>query len=784
MIKKQDIKHKRLKKIVDDYNEIHSWLEKHKERLEILKKDYQLLTIDPPYKIHFAVDFHEIYRLVFPLGAESELKKIKDSEKDDWIHHKVVSQTGRICLFYGMETSLVPVLLPPYRDELEDFLFWLKSEYKKAVEQYRIIMELKESIKTALHDEGIEFKSQDLHFELLDENYAKIIDFIKKYFFQISFLLMGGYTDGFSILKSLFTDNRIDMVSNRWSEYLGFINDEIKKIPNAWFEFISKFRKRKTDSNERERNIERANSRDILALHLIKVLNKKFKEENKKEIVLLVSDAEIFKSLLNHTLDDDIKNSSIGGVIKTLTGEETTICRTTDIFHTYLLVKKEREELRERYKQKNSANAYTVVNSVILKNVEDDLRKMKLIEEFNREIDIVIDFCNKREHTCQNQDKCIKEDYCAKTEEVIKKFQEDRKSLESLELADKFGIFTKIYKRYEEISRMDEVVKQILKLLQEDKDVSEIINKKLEDIRIQINLGFEKLTESSIIQKPEPDVLRIPRGNSFRIRTYGKEVDEVIRKIQRSIRLNDQKLFSQYFADLKSKKKELDKSKSLKYLSSSLVAAAYENYDLALYFLETGLIFEATNMPLHREFKYLEAIIYSNKKKYEKALALCKDLLKNFQDDYRFPYFCGYIILTGKDENTLDGCSYDDAVGYCREALSLLKKAGDKDEDLNLYILNNLIYGLAKIGSLQSIEEAEQYITNLEGCSSAEDDWGFQICHTIGYVYLRKAEFLKRNNEDYSKIIDKAIYYFIIADHKAYGENMIINNDLKKAREL
>ncbi len=780
MIKKQDINHERLRKIVDDFNEIQSWLEKHRKRLELLKKDHELLTSEPPYKIHLAVDFCEIYQIIFPLGSEKEIRKIKESKKDAWVHNNVVSQTGRICLFYGMETLPVPVLFPPYRDELEDFLFWLRAVYTKAYQQYQVILELRESIQTALHE-----KRKGENFELSDKNYTKIINFIKNHFFQLSILLMYGYEDKLSILKSLFSDNRIEMVSDRWSEYQGFINSEIKKIPDAWHEFIREYRdENPPDPHNKERNIERANSRDLLAIHLIKALNKKFKEENKKEIVLLVSDAEIFKSLLNSTIDDDIKSKTISGVVKTATGEEITICRTTDMFHTYLLIKKEREELKDQYKKELSANPNTQINRITLINVEDDLRKIKLIEEFDSEIDTIIEFCNKREHGCQNQDNCKKEDTCIKINAVIKKFQEDRKSLESLALAEKFDIYAKIYKHYQQILAFDEGVKKILRLLQDDKKVSEIINKKLEEIRKHINEGFEKLTDNSIIREPEPDVLKIPRGNSFRIRTYDKEVDGIIHEIQKSIRRNDQESFSNHFSALKSKKERLDKTKSLKYLSSSLFAAAYEKYDLALYFLETGLIFEGVNMPLFRELKYLETIIYCNNKKYEKALTLCKELLKSYQDDGRFPYFCGYIILTGKDDDELKKYLYEEAVSYCKEALSIVKKTSDYDEDLNMYILNNLIYGLAKIGSPDKIEEAEQYIVELEGCSNPEDDWGFHIWHTVGSVHLRKAELLKEKNADYSQIKDKAVKYFETADNKADGKNSIIKRDLKRAREL
>ncbi|UCH96509.1 MAG: tetratricopeptide repeat protein [Candidatus Aminicenantes bacterium] len=785
MIKKQeqDIKHKRLKQIVDDYNEIQSWLVEHRNRLELLKKDHKLLTREPPYKIHFAVDFHEIYRLVFPLGSKKEINDIKDSNRDDWIHHKVISQTGRICLFYGIETLPVPVLLPPYRDELEDFLFWLKAEYKKAVRQYMVISELKESIKTALREGDIEFNRKDEHFELSDENYVRIIEFIKKYFFQLSVLLMGGYTEEFSILKSLFSDNRIELVSVRWSEYSEFINREIKKVPEAWHGFIREFGKRKPDSDKRENNIERAklsgkrkpdtdkieraNLRDLLALHLIKALNKKFKTENKKEIVLLVSDTPKFKLILNNTHDDDIKNKSIGGVAKTATGEEIKICRTTDMFHTFLLVKKEREELKYKYNEKYSASPTNKINIVTLVNVEDDLRKIKLIEEFGQDLD-----------------NCTNEDICNKTEEVIKKFQEDRKSMESLELAEKFDIYTKIYKHYQKIFEFDKGVEQILNILHDDKKVSEFINQKLENIREQINQGFEKLTENSIIREPVPNVLKIPRGNSFRIRMYDKEVDNIIRNIQKSIRQNKQRSFSRHFSALKKEKKRLDKTKSLKYLSSSLIAAAYEKYDLSLYFIDTGLIFAGVKPLFHIEFKYLEAIVYCNNEKYEKSLTLCKELWKNHQNDCRFPYFFGYIILTGKDDDELEKCSYEEAVEYCKEALAIFKKTGDDDSDLKLYILNNLIYGLAKIGTLETIEEAEQYMRELEGCSNPEIDWGFHIWHTIGYVFFRKAVLLKYKNEDYSEIIFKAIENFETADKKANGEILIIKEDLKKANEM
>lgn len=794
MAKEKDIKHSRLKQIVNDYNEIQSWLAKHKKVLEILKKDHELLTGEDPYTLHFAVDFHEIHEIVFPLGSEVMSKGFPN---DDWIHRKVVSQSGRLCLFYEVEK--VPVLLPPYRDEFKDFIFWLKTEFKEITQQYLTLSGLKDSIKTALQDEGIEFGRQDGQFEMSDKSYAKIISFIKKHFFQLNILLMGGYTEEFSILKTLYSDDRFETVSDRWSEYSGFIDEESGKVPDSWHEFIRKFRKEdQIDVRPKEKDIKRAkdirknNSRDLLALHLIKALNNKFKEEDKKEIVLLVSDSKIFERLLNSTLYDNGDEKKIGGIVKTATGEEIEICRNTDVFHTYLLIKEERDELRPDYEEckeefttRPTPTAWT--NRVTLINVEDDLRKMKIIEAFDKEIDRIIDLCNRNGGDCQKSGDSSENDTCKtckNTHKVIKDFQRDRKSLESLALAERFDIYAKIYKHYQQTVSFDEGAKQILRLLQDDEKISQKINKKLEEIREHINLGFEELSDKSNIREPGPDVLRIPRWNSFRIKTYMEEIDEIIRKIQRSIRRHDQDKFSDYFSDLKNKKKQLNETKQLKYLSSSLFAAAYEKYDLALYFLETGLKFTPETMSLRKEYKYLETIIYSNKKKHEKALRLCEDLLVKYPDDFRFPYFCGYIILTGKDDNALDGCRFTQAVKYCRKSLDMLKRTDYDEEDLEVYLLNNLIYGLSKVGTSEAIEEAEKHIATLIERTNPDSEWGEHIWHTVGYVSFRKTELLKEENENYLDIINEAIKCFENADNKADGKNPIIKNDLEKAKDL
>jgi hypothetical protein len=790
MIKKQviNIKHNRLKKIVDNFNEIRSWLDKHRNILRILKKDHELLTGESPFKIHFAVDFHEIYQIVFPMVKMKEKKKIRDSEKDDWIRQKAISQSGRICLFYGIETLPVPVLLPPYRDELEDFLFWLKAGYEKAAQQYHLLLELKNSIQTALHKEGIEFIGKGKYFKVSNKNYSKIIRFIKEYFLQLS-ILLGGHTEALAIIKSLFSDDKIEMVSDRWSEYIGLIDKEIEKVPIAWYEFVRSFREENQQYDQsRERDVKKANERDIKALHLINTLNNKFKLENKKEIVLLVSDAGIFSSLLNSKLSDDKEKKTIGGVFKTATGEKIEILRNTDLFHTYLLIKKDREELKakyEKYEKEFTTNPNTRINRVTLINVEDDLRKIKIIEEFEKEINRIIKFCNQNRDDCKKSGGCTKKDICDKADKVIKDFQEDRKSFESLALADKFDIYTKIYKQYQQIAKIDEGAKRILKILQSDEKICEKINEQIKDIREHINQGFEKLTLNSIYtMKSEPNVIKIPRGNSFRIKTFKKDIDEIIGEIQKCIRQNDQASFSHYFSDLKEKRKQLDKTESLEYLLSSLISAAYEKYDLALYFLKTALIFEGLKSPLYIELKYLETIIYCNSKKYEKALSFCRELLVNYKNDCRFPYFCGYIILTGKDDNALDGCSFEEAVKYCRKSLSIIRRTGYDDVDLYQALINNLIYGLSKIGTSEAIEEAEQNKIKLERFSNPEYDWGVDIWHTVGYMFFRKVELMKEKHEDYSNIIDKAIENFKTADNKALGKNQIIKDDLEKAIEL
>ncbi len=515
MIKTQYIKHDRLKKIVNDYNEIQNWLVRHTRMLKILERDHRLLTSDPPYKIHFAVDFHEIYQIVFPLGSEKEISELEDSEKNEWVHNKVVSQSGRICLFYGIKTGAVPVLLPPYRDELEDFIFWLKTEYKKAAQQYQDQLRLpkdKKKLQKELQKIGV--KRTGKKFEISDENYEKIIKFIENNFFQLSILLMGGYTEGGSILKSLLFDNRIELASHRWAEYSEFIKSELEKekIPEAWYKFIKQHRKEKHPGDMySERDIKRDNLRDLSVLHLVKALNTKFKEENKREIVLLVSDAEIFKSLLNPTLHDNKDNKTIGGAVETVTGEQIEICRTTDVFHTYLLVKKEREELKDKYRQQFEISPTNQINRVILINVQNDLNKKMPIEKLDKEIIQIIDFCNQNGGNDWLCEGCQMENICLQAEKAIKDFQEERKSQESLSLAENFDIYAKIYKHYQKISWFDEGVKQILSLLQEDEKVLKKINEKL-----------RKSLEDTPLETP----LQIADEGIAAIGSYFKQMDE------------------------------------------------------------------------------------------------------------------------------------------------------------------------------------------------------------------------------------------------------------------
>lgn len=789
MTKEKKTKHPLLEKIENDYNELRNWLPKHRKVLEILRKDHELLTGENPYTLHFAVDFREIHEIVFPLGSDNVIKNFK---KDEWIRSKVVSQSGRLCLFYEVEK--VPVLLPPYRDEFRDFIFWLKNEFTNVTQQFQVISYFKESIKAELREKGIEIKRKGEHFEVSHKNYTKIIKFIKEYFFQLNILLMGGYTKELSILKALYSDKKFETVSDRWSEYSKFIDEETRNVPPSWHEFIREFRKEdEIDVQPKDRAIKRAkdikknNSRDLLALHLIKTLNNKFKEEDKREIVLLVSDSKIFELLLNSTLYDNWKENSIGGIVKTATGEEIEICRTTDVFHTYLLIKEEREELEskyEKYEKEFTTSPTARVNRVTLINVEDDLSNILLIEEFDRDFSKIMDFCEKNGIDCQESGDCTYQDICTRAGEVLKRFKKDRQSLESLALAERFDIYTNIYEHYQETVNFDKGAKQILMLLQDDEKISQEIIKKLKELRGQMNEGFEELSDKKNIQEPGPDVLRIPRENSFRIKTYVEEVDKIIRKIQWSIRRRDQDKFSDYFSALKNKKKQLDETKPLKYLSSSLFAAAYEKYDLALYFLETGLKFTPETMSLRSEFKYLETIIYSNKKKYEKALRLCKDLLVIYEDDWRFPYFCGYIILTGKDDSALVSSSFKEAVEYCKKSLFMVKRTGYYEEDMEMYLLNNLIYGLSRIRTSDTIKEAEENIVKLKDISNPESDWGEHIWHTVGYVYFQKAKLLGKKDKDYPNIMSKAIDYFKTADEKAQGKNETIQKDLTEAMEL
>lgn len=781
MLEECEIKHPRLKKIVDNFRNIEGWLHEHRIILELIKKDHQLLTRDSPYKLHFAVDFHEIYNIVFPVNFDV---KIKETEQNNWVHDNVVNQSGRICLFYGIDNSPVPILLPPYRDELEDFLFWLRSEYKKISHQYSILKELKTAIKNLWQDEDIKITKRENGYYISDENYKKIFDFIKTNFFQLCFLLMGGYTEIIPILKTLFDDNRLELISKRWPGYTDLINEKSKKIPDQWQQYIKRIRGESSRGSKIvDRDIERANFRDLRALHIIKLINNRMRNEKKSEIILLVSDAEIFSSLLNNSLYDTKDDYKIAGKFQVDTGEIINILRTTRVFHTYLLAKEEREELKKIYNQSKKGIDENK-NYVVLINVTKDLEKMSLIEAFSKEMDKLIEFCNNRKKQCDKDNNCPSKEFCKETEDVIHDFTKDKKALESLNLADKFKIYAKIYKYYNDISSIDIGTKNIFRLLQDDKKIIDIIEKKLTQLRENLNKGFEGLTLKSLYIKNLPYVPKVPKENAFRIKTYDEELDIIIKNIEISIRLNDQNKFEYHFSKLKSKNDKMQKNKSLEYLLSSLLAAAYEDYDLSLYFLERGLIFTGNKTRYYSEYLFLFTIIYCIKRSYQEALSLCKKLISEYSTDPRFPYFYAFIILTAKEENELEHDDYEDAVTQSRRTLGMMKEMQQNDEELKQAVLNNLIYGLSKIGTHDAIKDAEKKFSELKQLATPERHWGEQIWHTVGSLFLSKSLLLKKEGKNYKSSVEEAIQYYIKGNKRAHDKNKLILNDLKKAKEL
>jgi hypothetical protein len=745
-----------------------------------VKTDFEMMN--EGWNINFAVDFHQIYQFLDRKQISSEnTNKIS-------IWHKAASTF----IFSQQEEIKRTFILPSHLIELRNFIVRIKEMSKnRVISDYNTDQDLLEEceIKKLKQANSIYQKGDVLGDKLMSD----IIQLIKTKFLPLYRLISGELRNEFIQINNLF--QHISLITKCWDpKIVALIQKENMKsvIISPWYNSFLEIR----TSKDRIVN----NVRDAKAIDSVMALNKYFQEKGESEIVLLVSDAESMRKVLNWDKDDEVRRKWMEknhrrGVINLDKFGEIRILRTSDSFFAYLLNKSNIKDQSKRRFQ-------------TIQNLDSQLKKLNNLSITQGMIRDEFEKCS---NICKNSKK---ESWCRKIENDIEKFEKEFQNItlfsmvaEAKKLIEsQLGEFSKISP--ENLVRLDNVKSMVEFLLLEKKDFDERIRKEIEDLNKQVDeilyglindiikgLSFESFKEMSY-------KLRRLRGIPYAIQFHTDKIKDS---------LDDFFTLMDEYQSLSPEKEQIAFDHIRKKWKDIIDLTEDESVGIERKLLQAGILFsyklyhdtlaiskevsiELQKYPeVEKEFRLIECLtnyrIFRNKKinrYFELADEICKKGLTNYSSDARFLNMAAILEVTesSSEENIKR------ALKHLKDAENILQNRKIKeDKNVQITILNNTVYITLKSTdiNLSDITKLEIKISQIEQLSP-RDDWDADLWHTEG-VLLKKKGILIQSPEKIT-LFKRAIENFEIAlkDVKEYDldkyRREVFNQDLQEVKLL
>ncbi|MGD2246844.1 MAG: hypothetical protein PVF58_00445 [Candidatus Methanofastidiosia archaeon] len=756
------------------YNIDRSDIENVKIDLELLKKGWN---------INFAIDFYQIFNFLYP---ERKRKASINSYE-----HEIELRAAGAFIFSELEEVRQPFLLPPYLIELTNHLAYLKDKITKAKEERHYEDLLEESDLQKLEKaKKIYKRKKELPKKLMNE----VIDLINAKFPTLFKLISGGFKNEIAEINRLFRNKRISVVTEYWEgekDILNLIQKENEKsvAHSGWYNGFQKLKPLE--------NIAR-NVRDARAIQIVMALNNFFKENDRKKVIYLVSDAEAMENVLNWDKNDDI-NWKIEehplGIIKNLGKfKNVRILRNSRSFLIYLLNRGKSENNRQRWIE-------TIQNLNAQQDKLDRLSKIRgminnLFEECKEK-------CNdpEREEQCQKIQKKIEEyERVSKETNLFKLISQSKRFLGPY--INQFMKVTNQEKETEDIRSMIEF------LMLEKEDFERKIEQKTEELDANINQILSKL-QSDIVRalpfdsfKKMTYKLRRLRGIPYKIIFRNEVIKEALNDffglIDEFSEESELEIGEGRFEDIQREwegilKLTEDESLGLESrLLLSVILFSYKFYQ-EIISIKSEIESEFTKAPeIEKEFLLLECLanyrLYRNKgvqRYFEITMNTCAACVGKYYGDPRFLNLSAILKAIS-----------DQSKGSIQNSLSLLDEARKisqtdpswDDPHIKSTILNNIVFInlIQKDLTMKAIEETEGLMEEIADLHP-HTKWDADMMHTEGLLFLEKAV-LVRSSKKKKEILKKSIKKFEKAKEMAYEFDLDryrkenIRNDLKRAR--
>lgn len=725
------------------YEDMKTFYDIRKVELEKVITDLELIR--DGWKIHFVVDFYQVFKFAFPLGLEKVSRIRNDQERA----HVSMMQAARAFVFYGLRYVPPPVLIPPYLLELKNNLSAITSRILESTLEMAAVKEWGSSLitqeeKGLIDNINIWYETGDKKGKLPQKLESELLGLIDRKFLDMYFLLSGTLIDGVKAIHNLYRgkETHLQTAYERWKNYSKMTENIGKDIYSIWYLLFSKIR--------RDRYLQ--NIRDSVAIETIMTLNKHLMK--KKEIVLLISDASTVKEVLDEKVDGRVL-----GLVPDLEGrKQIDILRTSNTFLTYMTSVKKRlgieSDLEQIFHEKNElADFYAI---------EDMIREASEMHEKISEI---------HQGDCH---RCPYLEFCSKISNELQRSKEKTDEIKILKLVlNRFDFLEPYLNFVGSGEEVEENIEQIVKLLGEKSNhLQELFIDKVSELELEVSNLIDSIEEPSIEVAPQDAIeffaYRLQRLNGipYRISFENPEIKNAISSLFRSIdegeirniKENAKKIF-----DLTHDPALGDEGQLL--LASLLYCFRHYELvrDIASRMLSKGDLKEGKEFILLKCLSYSRLAIENQSVfYYSKSIKECQEAIRTYAGDPRFLNILAVITANGVVSGLEKMKTFDDLIEMFRDALEHCLPG---DNMLMASLKNNIAYSITQKvnNTLGDLEHANQLMEGVEELwpreKWAEDFWDTSSCIHFRFSeletdILKKRALLKEAIEEEEKAVE------------------------------
>jgi hypothetical protein len=785
------------------------------DNLFLLRHDLQLL-IDG-WKFHFAIDYYQILRFTFPMLDLVEAykdKKFADMEKFEFAVNRATTSMA----FDNFEMGGPPILLPSYSMELKGWMnkHQFTSLYPKERKSIiNLIGEMKNTFfnkKDKLSIDRIFKQFEKNSSENLTPELVEIGRNIVLYnYVNLLFLMGGSIQNTLEAIGNLFRlkPPKLTTPAEQFPQLIKDFNAYMVKTDfdnTSWYNILRAVPHRESKW--------RSNRYDAMAVDNVFWLNNYFKKHGKKEIVLLISDAESMYMALNW--DKLERNGKFQGDPDRQKDEEKFKKKIKDIDNKKKgVLRIDTENVHRNHRiLRNSGNFFLFM--LMKDNSKKDLLRDTL-RNVNKTIDLYyklipyrdVELFKCKEYAGSEEcPSCGKFPGCKFRVEIDKidnNLSQFRDQLDIVRLFnEKKSYFSSFLVQVDkETSNLNQTVTRMIQLVKSEKIEDAFFEKEKELKRDLENLTSQSRAKA-LEEIPVELLMKMGRrlerlnGMPFRVEFTKPAIREILFQL-------DNMLFSDASIPIAQKKELIEKL--LEYsnfkinqndesrLLYAMLLFCFERYELVEQLIVNSL--QEKQLENRKEFDYfhvilLEALFRKNPGKPElmmRALRIVDQLIDTDPNCAKYYHVRGKCIARGVEAGVSKALSFSKARADMERGLKILEETRTPDISLYTTLHNNLAFlrFLSKDYSPESLEKINAHISEMRKLE--RERWSPQFYDTEAMGLYLLAHYSDMDQEEKLKTIkesrlaiDKAFYLFgkfqvKVADQKSITQHRKIIQD-------